>query len=369
MTNLMISGLRRLLAPSIALALLCGGSNGARAALIETNVFAEQGVKVDDTAATAADAKNQALMDVQVKGFNALVKRLGSDKMAADIAKWKPTDIAPYLKSLSIEEESSAPGRYIGTFTVRFLPAKMNKLFGAYGIHVPTTQSPPIIVVPVYKAASGVQLWEDNLWRKAWLDLHAEQSLVPILVPIGDLEDTETLTADDALAGDPVKIEAVRRRYDAPSILIAIAEPAEGGGLHVLISGETKLGKVLFDKVYTSDDKTLEGAASAAVQRVDEILINKYRNDAAKAAAAAVSAGPQVISVAVPFGSPTEWNAIRARILASPGVNNVDVASLSVDGAVIKLTFTAALPALQSNMQRTGLNLAQVGSNWVIQSR
>jgi hypothetical protein len=361
----MNSGLRRFLAASIGLGLGLAAAAGARAGIIETSVFSEQGVKVDDTAATSADAKNVALMDVQVKAFHELVQRLGSDKMTADIAKWKPADIAPYLKSLSIEEESTAPGRYIGTFTVRFLPEKMNKLFEAYGIHVPTTQAPPIIVIPVYKSPAGVQLWEDNLWRKAWLDLHAEQSLVPILVPLGDLEDTGTLTADDAINADPVKIEAIRRRYAAPSILVAIAEPSQDNGLHVRISGETALGKVLFDKIYTSDDHTLGGAAAAAVERIDTILVNKYRDDAARAMSS--GAGAQSVDVAVPFGSPTEWNAIRARILATPGVKNVDVSSLSVDGAVIKLTVTAAVSDVQQNMLRTGLNMAQIGPNWVIQ--
>lgn len=351
------------------------GLTPAMAGPVETSVFAEQGVAVDDTAATAVEAKNQALMDVQVKAFNQLVARLGNERMAADIAKWKPADIAPYLKSLSIEHENTAPGRYIGTFTVRFLPAKMAKLFVSFGIVVPNSQAAPVIVLPVYKAQTGAQLWEDNLWRKAWLDLHAEHALVPIIVPLGDLEDTGTLSAEDAINADPVKLEALRRRYGATSLLVAIAEPVidGNGGLHVMIAGDTKLGKVLFDKIYEADDKSLEGAATLAVQRVDSALLNKYKDDAAKAAAAAAAAaqpaGPQTISVAVPFGSPTEWNGIRARILATPSVSNVDVSTLSVDGAVIRLTFTSGVSALQGNMQRTGLTLAQIGSSWMIQAR
>ena len=38
-------------------------------------------------------------------------------------------------------------------------------------------------------------MWEDNLWRKAWLDLKGEQGLVPIIVPLGDFEDTEVILA------------------------------------------------------------------------------------------------------------------------------------------------------------------------------
>ena len=41
----------------------------------------------------------------------------------------KPDEITPFLKSLSIEQETSAPGRDIGKFTVRFLPSKIEKFY------------------------------------------------------------------------------------------------------------------------------------------------------------------------------------------------------------------------------------------------
>ena len=332
---------------------------------VETSVFAVQGVPVDVTSTDATAARNQALMDVQVKAFYTLVNRLGSAQMAQDLAKLKPTDIAPYLKSLSIEQETSAPGRYIGTFTVRFLPAKMVKLFEGYGFHVPTVQAPAILLLPIYRDATASQMWEDNVWRKAWLDLKAEQSLVPIIIPLGDLEDTETLGVEDALNGDPIKLEALRRRYDAPSLIVAIAEPAEGGGIHVMMNGDTKLGRITIDKVYTGDDATLPGSAAAAAGHIDELLVDKYKENAQKAVVA--SRTPQSMAVSVPFSSPTEWNRIRSRILSTPYVTGVDVSTLSTDGAVIKLTFTNALDLLQSNMGRTGLNLSEVGGSWVIQ--
>ena len=190
-------------------------------------------------------------MDVQVKAFYQLVERLGTPELAAELQqKLKPEDIAPYLRSLSIEKETSAPGRYIGRFTVRFLPQKMQKFFGDYGIRVPTQQADPVLIVPVFRGADGNKLWEDNPWRQAWIDLKGEQGIVPIIVPLGDLEDTETLTVDDALKGDGVRLEALRKRYGAPSLLVAQAQPTEDGGLHVYIEGDTKLGKVTVNKIY-----------------------------------------------------------------------------------------------------------------------
>ena len=341
---------------------------------VETSVFAVQGVDADVTSTDAAAARNQALMDVQVKAFFVLTGRLGSPQLAQELAaKLKPEDIAPYLKSLSIEQETSAPGRYIGKFTVRFLPSKMQKFLAGYGINVPAEQAKPVVVLPVWRGADANQMWEDNPWRKAWLDLHGEQGLVPIIIPLGDIEDTETLTVEDALHNDPIKIEAIRRRYDAPSIVVAQAEPVEGG-IHVYIEGDTLLGKLNFNKIYKSADGALEPAAAAAVQKFQVVLHEAYKQAAARQAAAAAAAEAEKdpntahsVSVSVPFSSPTEWNRIRSRILATPNVTAVDVSTLSVEGAVIRLVYTNSMPKLQGNMQRIGLNLSQFGQSWVIQ--
>jgi hypothetical protein len=332
---------------------------------VETNIFAVQGVPADVTSTDASAAKNQALMDVQVKAFFILIERLGSVEIAQDLNNLKPDEIAAYLKSLSIEQEYSSPGRYVGTFTVRFLPAKIQRLLESYGVRVPTRQASPIIVLPVYREPSGSKLWEDNLWRKAWLDLRAEQSMVPIIVPIGDLEDTETLTEEDVLNGDPIKLEAIRKRYGASSLVVAVAEPAEGGAIHAMMSGNTTLGKVTFDKTYTSENANPEQSAALATRRFHAIMMEKYKEHEARAAAN--PGAPLSIAVAVPFGSPTEWNGIRSRILSTPNVIGVDVSTLSAEGAVIRLTYRDDLPVLQNNMQRTGLALSQIGQSWVIQ--
>ena len=355
----------------VALALLGFGAHGAMAGgPIETNIFAVQGVPVDVTSTDATSAKNQALMDVQVKAFFMLVERLGSAEIAQGLASWKPEEIAPYLKSLSIEQESASPGRYIGTFTVRFLPAKVQKLLDGYGIRVPTQQAPPILMLTVYRDATSSRLWEDNPWRQAWLDLRAEQGLVPVIVPLGDFEDTETLTAEDALNGDPIKLEAIRRRYDAPSIIVSVAEPVEGGGIHATMAGDTKLGRVIFDKKYRAEDGSVAASAALAAQRFHAVMIDKYKENESKAAAetAENSGGAShSVAVSVSFASPTEWNGIRSRILSTPNVIGVDVSTLSTDGAVIRLMYTSDLPALQDNLQRTGLNLSQFGASWSIQ--
>ena len=362
---------RRLWLVLMATLIMLGISVGTQAAgPVETSVYAVQGVAEDVTDKDVATAKDKALFDAQMKAIVMLAQRLGNETMAAEVAKLEPAVVLPLLKSLSIEQENTGPGHYIGKFTVRFLPAKVEKLFASYGVTIVSEQATPMLVLPIWKTAEGTQLWEDNLWRAAWLNLHAEQSLVPLIVPIGDLEDTASITAQDVLNLDPIKLEALRRRYATRTILVAIAEPADGNGIHATMSGESELGKITFDKIYTADPATLETSAALAASRFHAVMLDKYKSDEAKAKAEQAGTGADVsssIPVTVPFSGPSEWNGIRSRILSSPGVIGVDVSTLAADGAVIRLMYVGDLQFVQTSMQGTGLQMSQIGGSWVIQ--
>lgn len=341
---------------------------------IETNVFAVQGVEVDVTDKDATSAKSIALTQVQMKAIVMLAQRLGNESMATEIAKMEAKDVLPLLKSLSIEQESTGPGRYIGKFTVRFLPTKIFQLFAGYGVNIDVNQAKAVLVIPLWKTAEGVQLWEDNLWRKAWLGLNLGQSAVPIVVPLGDAEDMAAVSVDDVLTLNPIKLEALRRRYDVKTILVATAEPAADNGIHAVMSGSSDLGKINFDKIYTAEEHTLETSATLAASRFHGVMVEKYKSDRQKAMALAEADKAQQeanvsqsIPVAVPFTSPSEWNGIRSRILSTPGVIGVDVSTLAGNGAVIRLMYVGDLQTMQDSIQSTGLQMTQVGGSWVIQ--
>lgn len=364
-----MQGLRLIL----ALALLVFAAVAHAAGPVETSVFAVQGVAVDVTDSDAATAKNKALVEVQIKAFRQLAERLGSPEVVAAVEEMDEKQILPYLKSLSIEEESISPGRYAGKLTVRFLPEKVKALYSNYGVRVVSRQGPSFLVLPVWQPSQGVsQLWEDNPWRRAWVNLRAEQSLVPIIVPLGDLDDSAIISVEDVLSGDEVKLEAIRRRYDVNTVLIAYAEPAEGGGVRARMQGDTPLGRMKFDKIYTAENPTIDESAALATQRFHAVMVDKYRSNPSGASVAdggepAEAAPRQTLAVAVPFAGPSEWNRLRSRILSAPGVVGLDVSSLGGDGAVVRLTVAGELDLMQSRFERVGLQLMRAGGSWVIQ--
>src|SRR5438067_9687413 len=347
------------------------------AAPVETNLYSVTGVDVDVTDKDAAAARTKAIIEAQVKAFHVLTARLASDTEVKRLDGLTDQEIGRMLRSLSIEEEHSAPGRYIGKLTVRFLPKKVREQFTRHGISIIEDQSPPMLLLPVWKAPEGAEIWEDNIWRKAWLNLKAEQAVVPVIVPLGDLEDTQTIAAEDALALDPGKLEALMVRYEAKAILVAIAEPVAEGGIHVAMSGDSPPGKMTFDKVYTADDGTLTSATSLAASRIHGVMIEKWRSvrlklladqraraEAERQQAAAYSS--QSLPVAVPFTGIDKWNGIRAKLLNVPGVVGVDISNIASTGALIRLAYVNSFQTLQNSLQGSGMKLVQMSGTWVL---
>ena len=365
-----------LLAAVLVLILVYAPHNARAVSPVETGMFSVTGVDVDVTDKDASTARTRAIIEAQVKAFYILAERLGSHEAAQRLAGMDARDIGRMLRSLSIEEERSAPGRYIGKLTVRFLPDKIREVFGQHGIEVVEDQAPAMVVLPLWKGPDGPVVWEDNFWRKAWLDLKAEQSVVPLIIPLGDLEDTSAISPEEVLAGDAIKLESLMLRYEAKAILVAVAEPDPQGGIHAVMQGDSPLGHINFDKIYTSEDGKLETAAATAAQRFDDVMLEKWRSAKIKMAAEAkaraeaeqqAARASMSLAVAVPFSGIHQWNGIRARLLSTPGVIGVDVSTIAENGAVIQLAFFDSVETLQSALSGSGFRLVRAGGTWVLQ--
>jgi len=123
--------LRPLLLTALVLILGLAGTSLSSAQQDESTkqLYSVSGVKVDVRDKDAAQAKLKAISDAQLKAFSILAKRLVSPKAARQLSKLGRREVGRLMASLSVETESSAPGRYIGKFTIRFLPDKVRKIF------------------------------------------------------------------------------------------------------------------------------------------------------------------------------------------------------------------------------------------------
>ena len=352
----------RFLTAGLALALLAWAIAFGTPARADP-LYTVSGVTVDVSDSDASSAKLKAISEAQVKAFAILLERLGGSEGPARLQGLGPAEIGRMMDSLSIEEERTGPGRYIGRLTVRFLPDKVRAALSGAGVAFTEDRAPAVVVVPVWLARDGPEAWTDNPWRAGWLALNAQDSLLPLIVPLGDLTDSQTLSAQQALDGDRAGLEAVRNRYSAEFIVVAVAAPLDDSTVRATLIGQTPLGPVDFDR--TSSD-TVGGVAAAAAQAVREfhsVMLAEWRASRPTVTRTAV----QTIRVALPVASLEQWNDLRARLVSTPGVSGVDLSSLTSQGAIVRLSFAVPFPDLQAELADRRLDLALRGETWVIQ--
>lgn len=355
-----------LLLAAVAVAVL--NSPAARAE--ENPLYTITGVEVDVQADTAADAKRQAITEANVKAFSLFASRVGAGEAElAEIAKLPPKQIDAMLNSLSIEEERTGPGRYIARLTIRFLPDKARSLMNRLGVSYSEKVAKRMVVVPVWRTAEGtLQIWEENPWRTAWLDLKAENALVPVIVPLGDLTDTSTLTPELVAAGDAASLEALRLRYDADAALIAFAQPLAEDTVQAVMSGNSPVGELSFDKAYTAENGGgVAEAAQLAALRFHQVMLERWKK-LNEQRPVTQSLPVATLPVAVSFFTNDEWSTLRNRILATPGVSGVDISTIAQGGAIVQLSYVSGFEQLRQSLWASGLALQNVGGTWVLQS-
>lgn len=342
------------------------------AALISTtpsakaDIWTVSGVSVDVTSESAAKAKLLAIGDAQVKAFYRLVDRLVPAKSAAPLKALGPDQVGRLLAGLSIEEERTAPKRYIAKLSIRFLANKTRALFNRFGVRYAEAQSEPVLVVPVWVTPQGADIWSgENPWHKAWAELDLNNALVPILLPLGDLTDTNALTAREAIAYNTVKLEALRIRYGASAVLVAGAEPKGETQVRAVMQGTSPVGRIGFDKTYEAED--LASAAVLAANRFQLVMQEKWKSENLVTPTTTTAVAPSnSITMAVPYSSAAEWSVLRSRIQTTRGVGRIDINSLSGRGAVVSIAFGGTLNELRSAFYQAGFDLSVVGGTWVL---
>lgn len=332
----------------------------------ESALYTVSNVEVDVTAKNASAAKLKAISEAQVKAFRILAERLAGDEGVTAASYLSEAEIGRMMSSLSIQSEKTGPGRYIGRLSIAFLPDKVRAALGGLGLTYSEDRAPRIVVLPIWNAPEGPVAWEENPWREAWLNLNSDNDLVPIIVPLGDLDDSETISAEEAIRGVEVKLQSLKLRYEAEAVLVALAEPAGETSIRAVVSGQSPLGIISFDKTYEGAEGGWGRASAIAAQRFVALMNEKWKT-ASAAGAEDMAPVVQTVAVAVPFSSINQWNGIRAQLLSVQGVARVDVTTMAQGGARIRLGFTSGFSELQQALAGVGMKLVEMKGTWVLQ--
>lgn len=146
----------------IALALFgCGPALAA-------NPYVVSGVPVDVTAADAATARDQAIVEGQRKAFSMLVEQLVGADQAATIPVPGDSQLSGMVQDFEVESERLSSVRYIGVMTYRFDAASVDAIIGKppegsdVTIGAGTVPSGPVrtlsVIVPIASLRDWVEI-------------------------------------------------------------------------------------------------------------------------------------------------------------------------------------------------------------------
>jgi hypothetical protein len=364
--------LRRRLAVAL---LLCLGLFDAAAAQVPArrfDVYAVSPVPVDVTAANAAAARDQAIAEGESRAFGLLMQRM---TLAADRSRLPPVDAAllnDLVQGFEVAHERRSDVRYLADFTVHFRPDAVRQMLRQAGIGFAETPSKPVVVLPVLRQGDQATLWDDpNPWRDAWANARPVPGLVPLVRPLGELEDVQAIDAEAAVRGDDERLRAISERYGQADVLVTQATLQTGGEQHAIDVTSTRYppGVPGAEQSWVSSAVANPGESDAELMGRAVADVIAQVEEAWKTANILDTREGGTLTARVPTGTLRDWLAVRDRLSGIPAVRSSRLLTLDRDEARIEIRYVGDPDQLRLALAQRDLELSGADPDWVLQRR
>ena len=332
-------------------------------------VFTITDVVVDETAASASDARDIALAAGQRRAvqrvFRRLIVRADTRLLAQPIDK----NIANFVQNIELSDEKTSATRYLATMTVEFKPDLVRNYIRAAGLQFSETVSRPRLILPVFEAAGAINLWDSpNAWRDAWEARGiSTDTVVPLILPEGDLRDIGSIGPIQALAAEARPIQSIAARYRVRDILVAHATlvqdlAANRPLVHVSLRHIGPSSGAVTIETFTGESRERVGVLLAeAVQRTVERLEDDWKRDNYLRFDEPVS-----LSASFSLGTLSDWLEMRRRLGGAAVIQRVELASITRSDAQIVIHYLGRPEQLGSALAQRDIELIQEGGFWML---
>lgn len=360
------------------------------------DVFTVGNYPVQAKADNAVAAKEQAISNGQSAAFRSLLKRIVPVTAYGRLKAVKSADARSYIDGFAVRSETNSTTEYIASLDFTFRADAVRNMLRRENVPFVEEQASPVVLIAAVR--DGGKLLRDGEIANAWLDIWRDLDLKNALTPL-KLEAIKPVIHNDTLnmliGGDDSAIRVLASEYGGQSIIAAVVEidrPAKR--VNVTLAGRDAVGVFNLVRSYRLFDNdvgySMELAAVISVGIIEgRWKSTKSRSTAGYATApagggagslapaatgydavpAAPAPGSEPVRMQVEFSSLAEWNALRQRVLETPGVSGVNIDAVSARSADIQLAFPGGGPALAAAFASKGLPLANIGGNWFLRSR
>ena len=321
-------------------------------------VYTATGIDVDVTG-DIATLRDQALLQGQRLGLQKVLAQIAPAERVQSLTLPSDDVISTWVQDFEIEQEKASATHYIGRFTFRFLAEPVQQFLAGNNVAFAQAQTKRVLVLPIYTDETGNSaLWgQANLLLLPWGAKAPNASLVPLVLPSGDVSDSATLSATQALAGDMQRLAALAQRYGAAEVMVTEVKAAPVGpdGKQSFTVSATRYGRgaaTQFSDTVSGDPATMEDLLGQTVDRTINWVQGQVRE------ANMVDASQQTtMMVDVPLTSLKQWVDIKKQLGGVPSLKSVRLVSLTKGMAVLDIAFLGDVPQFQRSLAQQDLAL------------
>ena len=362
--------------PSRLLVVLTLGLAISEPALASNNrcnepIFGVAGVRIDQRAENASKARDMGIRNAAERAFAIVLDRLlpTAEGQAQFMAAHDLDDFSDFTH---IVEENNLEQRYIATLDFCFYAARLRQAMIAAGLQWSELQSPPILVVPVWKGPDGARAWyRDNKWLAGWWDAVASYSgLLSLRQLDRNLINERQFRGEDLADANPVKLVAAASLVKAEQIMVVMATLDYDGSKPVItITARLfdKNGQLLTDILY-GDQMILTNLDQDGLDAMRRKIIAKM-DSSWHMANLIDGAVADYLTVFMPVSSVKDW-AMRLTALNEVAVvQSYDILSLDTKGGQVVLRLVGSREALGNALAAHKLELVDDDGRLLIKAK
>ncbi|MCK5285014.1 MAG: DUF2066 domain-containing protein [Alphaproteobacteria bacterium] len=342
---------------------------------IATNVkaqnalFTVDGIDVDVTANSALTARDTAFIEAQKKAFDVLAQRMLSENELRKFELPEIFVISALIKDYEVTKEKFSSVRYMGTYGFRFKDKAVRRYFSGRGVQYTDVSSRPVLILPYYQFGEHVVLWSPyNSWMQAWNRYNDLGGLVPVVVPLGDIQDVRDIGDEQSLTYDEMRLHSMLGRYDTGEAVIVVAVPDKN--LSLVYKDSDPASGALTVYIYRTDRAHLEyvtqiietarsGQTKAdllnkAVKRVYKTLQKDWKK---KTVVSASQSNKLIANIS--FKTLSQWVKTREVLEIVHGINEISIKSISPKRAQIEIMFQGTEDRLRLALQQSNVTLSE----------
>ena len=311
-------------------------------------IFGVAGVRIDQRAENASKARDVGIRNAAERAFAIVLDRL-LPTAKGQVQFMAAHDLDDFSDFTHIVEENNLEQRYIATLDFCFDAARLRQAMIAAGLQWSELQSPPILVVPVWKGPDGARAWyRDNKWLAGWWDAVASYNgLLSLRQLDRNLINERQFRGEDLADANPVKLAAAASLVKAEQIMVVMAALDYDGSKPVItITARLfdKNGQLLTDILY-GDQMILTNLDQDGLDEMRRKIIAKM-DSSWHMANLIDGAVADYLTVFMPVSSVKDWAKRLTALNEVAVIQSYDILSLDTKGGQVVLRLVGSREAL-----------------------